>query len=70
MNPTYCYIVEVVDQYETKKDVENVFRCPRSGFPLEKRSNYWWSLEGGFAYPEIEGIPSFRPKHGVLMSHG
>jgi hypothetical protein len=70
MNPTFCYIVEVVDQSGRQDHFSHTFQCPRSGFPLQNRSNYWWSLEGGFAYPEIEGISCLRPKHGVLMSHG
>ena len=70
MNPTFCYIVEVVDQSGCKENLGHLFQCPRSGFALQKRSNYWWSLEGGFAYPEIEEISCLRPKHGVLMSHG
>lgn len=68
MNPTYCYIVEVADRFNPKDDA--AFQCPRSGFPLLKRSNYWWSMEGGWAYPEIEKIACLRTKHGVLMSHG
>lgn len=70
MNPTYCYIVEVADQCRNQENLDHTFQCPRSGFPLQKRSNYWWSLEGGFLYPEIEGISCLRQKHGVLMSHG
>ena len=70
LNPTYCYIVEAVDKCSTQGADEFAFQCPRSGFPLKKRSNYWWSPDGGFAYPEIEDISCLRPKHGVLMSHG
>ena len=69
MNPTYCYVVEVSDQSKHSKKGIQKFQCPRSGFPLQKHSNYWWSLEGGWAYPEIEGISCLRTKHGVLMSH-
>jgi hypothetical protein len=70
MNPTYCYIVEVADQGRHQESAAHAFQCPRSGSPLHKRSNYWWSMEGGWAYPEIEGIPCLRTKHSVLMSHG
>ena len=70
MNPTFCYIVEVTDQCRSQENLDHTFQCPRSGFALKKRPNYWWSLEGGFAYPVIEGISCLRPKHGVLMSHG
>lgn len=70
MNPTYCYIVEVADQGSRRDSAAHPFQCPRSGFPLQKRSHYWWSREGGWAYPEIEGISCLRTKHGVLMSHG
>jgi|688.fasta_scaffold32579_2 hypothetical protein len=70
MNPTYCYILEVADQGRREENTAPAFQCPRSGFPLQKRANYWWSMEGGWAYPEIEGISCLRTKHGVLMSHG
>ena len=70
MNPTYCYVVEVVDQVRCQENAIHTFQCPRSGFSLQKRSNYWWSMEGGWAYPEIESIACLRTKHGVLMSHG
>jgi hypothetical protein len=70
MNPTYCYIVEVADQSSRWESADRPFQCPRSGFPLQKRLNYWWSMESGWAYPEIEGISCLRTKHGVLMSHG
>jgi len=70
MNPTYCYVVEVIDQCIRVKNEIQGFQCPRSGFPLQKYSNYWWSIESGWAYPEIEGVSCLRTKHGLLMSHG
>ena len=69
MNPTYCYVVKVGEQSEPRLNKNQTFQCPRSGFPLKKQSNYWWSMEGGWAYPQIEGISCLRAKHGVLMSH-
>ena len=44
MNPTYCYIVEVADQFTPREGDDLFFQCPRSGFPLQKYSNYLWSL--------------------------
>jgi ubiquinone/menaquinone biosynthesis C-methylase UbiE len=70
MNPTYCYIVETSNQSSWQGRTSHTFQCPRSGYPLQQRSTYWWSREGGWAYPEIEGISCLRTKHGVLMSHG
>jgi ubiquinone/menaquinone biosynthesis C-methylase UbiE len=70
MNPTFCYIVETANQNSRQASAVHPFLCPRSGFPLNKQENYWWSMEGGWAYPEIEGIACLRTKHGVLMSHG
>lgn len=70
MNPTYCYVVEVANKSRSQESYDNTFQCPCSGYSLQKRSNYWWSSEGGLAYPEIEGISCLRPKHGILMSHG
>ncbi|MDC2984979.1 class I SAM-dependent methyltransferase [bacterium] len=70
MNPTYCYVVKVGEESSGRHMKKNqTFQCPRSGFPLKKQANYWWSKEGGWAYPQIEGISCLRAKHGVLMSH-
>jgi hypothetical protein len=70
LNPTFCYIVEPVRDNSRQSNFDSRFQCPRSGLPLQKCTNYLWSMEGGWAYPEIEGISCLRMKHGVLMSHG
>ncbi len=69
-NPTYCYVVEGVKKSSGLKGENRTFQCPLSGYPLKKLEGFWWSLEGGWAYPEIDRIGCFREKHGVLMSHG
>lgn len=69
MNPTYCYVVEPLAKERQPSLADEDFRCPRSGLPLQRHQNYWWSQLGGWAYPEIDGIPCLREKHGVLMSH-
>ena len=70
LNPTYFYVVEPVHKGTPSVSSAHLFRCPRSGYPLQKKSHYWWSEQGGLAYPEIEGIACFREKQGLLMSHG
>jgi hypothetical protein len=69
LNPTYCYVVEPIDNSSPPFSAELKFQCPRSGHALQNHQSYWWSCEGGWAYPEIDGIPCLREKHGVLMSH-
>jgi len=69
LNPTYCYVVEPAIKGSQPSFADQVFQCPRSGHPLHKQQSYWWSQEGGWAYPEIDGIVCLREKHGVLMSH-
>ena len=69
LNPTYCYVVEPVHKKKQPSFANPAFHCPRSGFPMHKQQSYWWSQEGGWAYPEIDGITCLREKHGVLMSH-
>lgn len=69
MNPTYCYVVEPVNRESQPSFPDQAFQCPRSGYPLQKQQSYWWNQEGGWAYPEIDGIACLREKHGVLMSH-
>jgi len=69
MNPTYCYVVEPISKAGQPSFDDHAFQCPRSGHALRKQQSYWWSEEGGWAYPEIDGIPCLREKHAVLMSH-
>ena len=69
LNPTYCYVVEPPAKESQPSFADQAFQCPRSGYPLQKQQSYWWNQEGGWAYPEIDGIVYLRDKHGVLMSH-
>lgn len=69
LNSTYCYVVEPVNKESQLSFADQAFQCPRSGYPLHKQQSYWWNQEGGWAYPEIDGIACLREKHGVLMSH-
>lgn len=69
LNTTYCYVVEPANKKSQPSFADQAFQCPRSGHPLHKQQSYWWSQEGGWAYPEIDRIACLREKHGVLMSH-
>lgn len=71
MNPIFCYVVESIEKPNQQTCSEPGFQCPRSGYTLQRQVSYWWSwsMHGGWAYPEIDGIPCLRKKHGVLMSH-
>ena len=69
VNPTYCYVVEPVNKESRPSFADQALQCPRSSYPLQKQKSYWWNQEGGWAYPEIDGIACLREKHGVLMSH-
>ncbi len=69
LNPTYCYVVEPVNRESQRCFADQAFQCPLSNYPLHKQQSYWWNEEGGWAYPEFDGIACLREKHGVLMSH-
>jgi ubiquinone/menaquinone biosynthesis C-methylase UbiE len=69
MNPTYCYVVQTISNEIEPFFVDQSFQCPRSGYSLQSQQSYLWSVQGGWAYPEIDGIVCLREKHGVLMSH-
>jgi hypothetical protein len=69
LNPTYCYVVEPPAKESQPSFADQALQCPRSGYQLQKQQSYWWNKEGGWAYPEIDGIACLREKHGVLMSH-
>jgi len=68
LNSTHCYVVEPAYKENQPSFADQAFQCPRSGYPLHKQQSYWWNQEGGWAYPEIDGIACLRVKHGVLMS--
>lgn len=70
LNPTYCYIIEPeeIADYQAE-NASTPFACPISGKLLSRKSNYWWSKDGGYCYPEIEGIPCLRASHAILMTH-
>ena len=69
LNPTYCYVLEPRSSEGTQAPIAvSPFVCPKSQLPLQPCGGYLWSEAGGYAYPEIEGIPCLRAKHGVLMS--
>lgn len=69
MNPTYCYVIKPQTELNPKMYADTNFACPLSGCLLHRHEGYWWSKQGGWAYPEIDGIPCLRSKHAVLMSH-
>lgn len=70
MNPTFCYVVEPLKRKNHEEYSRQDYCCPRSHQILQRKENFWWSHDGGWAYPEIDGIPCLRVKHGILMSHG
>lgn len=74
LNPTYCFVIEPNRQafaqhtsVSSQRELQE-FLCPRSSSPLRRRLGYWWSAEGGWAYPEIEGVPCLRERNAILMS--
>ncbi|MEI6828847.1 MAG: methyltransferase domain-containing protein [Synechococcaceae cyanobacterium ELA445] len=71
LNPTHCYIIDP-NKHKLAAETDcgqHDFICPKSSALLEKKSGYWWSSDGGWAYPEIEGVPCLRERHAILMSH-
>jgi uncharacterized protein YbaR (Trm112 family) len=68
LNPTYCYIISLNKTIHPLKEGETPFVCPNSGELLSKRNGYYWSPDGGYAYPIIEGVPVLRKESGVLMT--
>lgn len=70
LNPTYCFIIEPRHSSDNRIGSEVNYVCPRSGASLTHKPGYWWSFEGGWAYPDIEGIACLRIKNSLLMSHG
>jgi uncharacterized protein YbaR (Trm112 family) len=68
LNPTYCYIISINKSIHQLKEGETPFVCPNSGELLFKRNGYYWSPDGGYAYPIIEGVPVLRKESAILMT--
>lgn len=74
LNPTCRYVVTPHRDRRRQEDGEwfEAFACPISGRALTRKVSmsgvYWWSAEGGYAYPEIEGVPCLRERHAILMT--
>lgn len=69
LNPTFCYVVEK-DSVGYERGLFNLhFRCPVTKHELQRRQGYFWSKEGGYAYPIIGSVPLLRTKDAILMCH-
>ena len=68
LNPTYCYIITLNKCSHPLKEGKTPFACPNSGEILSERNGYYWSQEGGYAYPIIEGVPILKKESGILMT--
>ena len=66
LNPTAAYIID-----PPKIDPQSLsgfyFVCPKSRERLNRYSGYYWSSEGGYAYPDIEGVPVLKESNAILM---
>lgn len=68
LNATYCHVVELNDKVAHSVK-EFGYICPISGEKLTRMNGYYWSEIGGYAYPEIEGVPILVRRNAILMCH-
>lgn len=68
LNPTYCYVIDPRKPHRALREGETPFCCPVTGETLLKRGSYYWSPEGSYAYPIIEGVPILRSSAAILMT--
>lgn len=68
LNATYCHVVELNNEVNHSVN-EFCYTCPISGESLTKMDGYYWSEIGGYAYPEIEGVPILAEHNAILMCH-
>jgi SAM-dependent methyltransferase len=68
LNPTHCYVINPRKTRPALKEGETPLCCPMTGQRLQKREGYYWSPEGLYAYPVIEGVPILRSAAAILMT--
>jgi ubiquinone/menaquinone biosynthesis C-methylase UbiE len=68
LNPTFCYVINLEKENKSRREVRTPFACPSSGTKLFRHNGFFWSEEGGYAYPIIDGIPILRKQAGILMT--
>ena len=68
LNPTFCYVIEVLKPALRKDGGRTPFTCPKTGEKLSLCSNYLWSEHGGYSYPIIDGVPILREQCSILLT--
>ena len=67
LNPTYCFVLKKNNSGSVRNIVS--YMCPQSHTICWNKETYYYSKQGGWAYPIIGNIPCFRNKHAIFMSH-
>lgn len=67
LNPTYAFVVKMLD--EKKSNVGVNYKCPISNSILKQYGGYFWSEDGMYAYPIIEGVPILKRKSGIILAN-
>lgn len=68
LNPTHCYVIDMNKKQASLQEGQAPYFCPKSKVRLHRKDGYFWSQEGGYAYPIIEGVPILRESAAVLMT--
>jgi uncharacterized protein YbaR (Trm112 family) len=66
LNPTYAYVITPPGVATPR--VDDVWACPATRLPLERRGDCYWSEASRLAYPIIGGIPVLREDSAVYAT--
>lgn len=65
LNPTYAYVVKPLVTKNKGSEVNYI--CPISNCILKEYNGYFWSEDGMYAYPIIEGVPILKKNSAIIL---
>lgn len=68
-NPTFAFIITPSNKLGNSNQSDEVFACPNTNQPLQKRETCYFCESSFLAYPIIEGIPVLKKGISILASH-
>ncbi|MCZ2473330.1 methyltransferase domain-containing protein [Aquirufa ecclesiirivi] len=68
-NPTFAFIITPSNNSGNSNQSDEVFACPNTNQPLQKKDTCYFCETSFLAYPIIEGIPVLKKGISVLASH-
>lgn len=68
LNPTVCFVVDILQTSIENKEMKPVFTVPGTDISLEWIDHFYFSKEVGLSFPILAGIPILRDKYGIVST--